>query len=88
MKALVFYRKSDTNRLKLEMNELKKNLAISHITSQDIDADSPAGAGMAEAYDIMSFPAVLLMREDGVAQKVWQGTLPSNNEIHESIGFI
>ncbi len=88
MKALVFYRKSDTNRLKLELGELKKNLAISRIASQDIDADSRNGAGMTVAYDIMSFPAVLLMREDGVVQKVWQGTIPSNNEIHESIGFI
>ncbi len=88
MKALVFFRKSDANRLKLELSELKKNLAVSHITSQGIDADTPTGAGMAEAYDIMSFPSVVMMREDGVAQKVWQGNVPTNNEIHEAIGYI
>ena len=88
MKALLFDRKSDTNSHKLELNGLKKNLAINKVRVQEVDADSPSGIGMAESYEILSFPAVLLLGEDGVVQKVWQGHLPANNEIHESIGYI
>ncbi len=46
-------------------------------TSKDIELislDTREGAGMAEAYDIVSYPAVLVRRsENGQIEKVWQG---------------
>lgn len=45
-------------------------------TGKDIplmDADSPDGISLAQIYDIMQFPAVLVTDEDGHLQNSWQG---------------
>jgi hypothetical protein len=47
-----------------------------------IDADSRDGIATATLYDVMSYPAILALREDGSILKSWQGeTLPMMDEL-------
>ncbi len=47
-----------------------------------VDADSKEGARMAELYDIVQYPAIIALSEDGSMLKDWQGPiLPLMNEV-------
>jgi hypothetical protein len=37
-----------------------------------VSLESVAGAEMAKLYDVMRYPAILVMRDDGALQKLWQ----------------
>ena len=40
------------------------------------------GAAMASLYDVLTYPAILTIREDGQLMKNWEGTeLPLMNEV-------
>lgn len=40
------------------------------------------GAAMASLYDITTYPALLIMTDDGMLQKVWQGSqMPLMDEV-------
>lgn len=46
-----------------------------------IDVDSKEGSNMATLYDIVQYPAVLAMTDDGQLQKSWQGDMPLMDEL-------
>ena len=47
-----------------------------------LDADSRDGIAMAVLYDIMSYPAILALRDDGSVMKSWEGDmLPLMDEV-------
>jgi hypothetical protein len=48
-----------------------------------LDADSAQGVGLAETYDILGRPAVLLIKDDGAPVKTWQGedAMPTPGEV-------
>jgi hypothetical protein len=47
-----------------------------------LDVDSRDGGSTASLYDIMQYPAILIMRNDGSIIKSWQGEmLPLMDEI-------
>ena len=48
-----------------------------------LDADSPHGIQVAETYEIMGRPAVLLITSDGAPVKIWQGEdgMPAPSEL-------
>ncbi len=47
-----------------------------------LDVDSRDGSAMVSLYDVMQYPAVLALRDDGSIAKSWEGQmLPVMNEI-------
>lgn len=55
------------------IDDLATRLGEAQVDSEIVDADSPRGIEMAEYYDVMGRPAVMLMREDGSPVQIWQG---------------
>ena len=53
------------------------------INIRKINVDSEEGSNLSRLYEIMSYPALIVTRDqDGQAQNVWQGTgLPSKDEV-------
>ena len=47
-----------------------------------VSLETPEGADMARLYDIVRYPAILIVAADGSLQKFWQGEqLPLINEV-------
>lgn len=47
-----------------------------------VSLETRDGAAMASLYDVMRFPAVMVMKEDGQMQQLWQGEqLPLMSEV-------
>jgi len=47
-----------------------------------VDIDSEAGSNTAQLYDIVQYPAILAVREDGQIMMTWQGErLPLMDEV-------
>ena len=47
-----------------------------------VSLDTRDGSSTASLYDIMQYPAILVLRDDGQLVKDWQGgTLPMKNEV-------
>ena len=47
-----------------------------------LNIDSRDGGSMASLYDIVQYPAILVLQDNGFAQNIWQGTqLPLMDEI-------
>jgi len=63
--------------------QFEASLKLEQIEVELLDADSPRGIGVAETYDILGRPAVVLLKSDGAPVKVWQGEegLPPASEI-------
>jgi hypothetical protein len=82
MKVLVLYRPhSEEGRL---VDEFERNFQSRYQNSrlEMLDVDSREGSAMASLYDIMSFPAILVLQTDGNLQQCWQGeTLPLIDEV-------
>lgn len=82
MKVLVLYRpNSEHGRVTEEFIHTLK----SRYTSRDLEIlniDSRDGSAMASLYDVMTYPAVLVLQTDGYLQKSWEGnTLPLVDEV-------
>ncbi len=49
---------------------------------ETIDPESPDGAQFCRTYDIVEYPSVIAISDDGVLQNLWRGLpLPLINEI-------
>ena len=47
-----------------------------------VSLETRDGAAMASMYDILSYPAIMVIKEDGQMQQLWQGEqLPLMNEV-------
>ena len=88
MRALIFDNKTDLDSPSDNLKNLRKNLKINNLIIEEVNIDSPDGSQRAISYDIMSFPALVLVREDGAVQDIWQGNLPDYGLINQSIGQI
>lgn len=50
--------------------------------AEEVDPDTRNGIGFTGAYDILEFPAVLVMTDDGKVSQVWRGTpMPPPDEV-------
>lgn len=72
----------------IELEQLQQKLQEDHLPIQKIDVESRRGSEMAESYEIMVAPALVLLREDGVAQAAWQSDLPTTDQLQMAIGYI
>lgn len=81
MKVVVLYRpNSEHSRL---VEDFANDLSRRYSARIDlISLDTRDGASTASLYDIMQYPAVLALTNDGQLIKDWQGTsLPLMNEV-------
>jgi hypothetical protein len=46
-----------------------------------MDVNTKEGARTAELYDVVQYPAVLALANDGQLLKAWQGDFPLMNEL-------
>jgi len=46
-----------------------------------IDVDSPFGVAKCEVYDIVRYPSILALGDDGVLLRSWSGELPLMDEL-------
>ena len=47
-----------------------------------LNPDSPAGISFCTTYDIVEYPSVIALTDDGVMQQLWAGTqLPTISEV-------
>lgn len=82
MKVLILYKLKSEHARKVEEYVRDFNRNYPKHSLEIIDADSLDGTAKAELYDIMSYPAVVAIADDGSPLKTWQGeALPLMGEI-------
>lgn len=81
MRAVILY-KPDTEFARA-VEEFKHDFtARTPYSVELVDVDSPEGSSMAETYDMVQYPSVLAIRDDGQLTKSWSGMpLPLMNEV-------
>lgn len=82
MKILVLYRpNSEHGRLVEEFIHDFQSRHVGH-RLEILNIDSRDGIATATLYDIMQYPAILVIQDDGYIQKVWEGDrLPLMDEV-------
>jgi hypothetical protein len=75
MRVVILYRPNSEHARVTE--EFIHNLTSRYpgIEPEVMNLDTRAGAGMAADYDIMQYPGMLVLMDDGSIQKEWQGTV-------------
>jgi hypothetical protein len=66
---LIYNRQTSGER---QMADYAKRLDTQQTEYQLVDADSPQGIGIVEAFDVMGRPAIVVSRSDGSPLQVWQ----------------
>lgn len=82
MKVLVLYRPNSEHGRVVEdfIREFQRRYAEARLEIQNIDTRD--GSATASLYDIMQYPAVLVLQDDGYLSKAWEGEqLPLMDEI-------
>ena len=82
MKVLILYRpNSEHGRLTEEfIRDYQKRHRSDHVEALNIDTRE--GSATASLYDVMQYPAIIVLQADGYVQKVWQGdSLPLMDEV-------
>jgi len=85
MKVLVLYRPNSEHGRLVEdfIRDFQSRTDTGKL--EVLNIDSREGSAMASLYDVMRYPAILVLRTDGYLQKSWEGdTLPL---IEEVIGY-
>lgn len=86
MRVLILYRpQSEHGRL---VDEFIDNFKSSGTPGrlEAISIDTREGSSTAVLYDVTQYPAVLILRDDGILQHLWQGLdLPLVNEVEAYI---
>ena len=80
MTTYLLYNRATPNQAQMEA--LAAQLKPLLVEAELIDADSPRGIQLAENYDILARPAVLLVHGDGSPMQIWAGEqIPLASEI-------
>jgi 3-deoxy-D-manno-octulosonic acid (KDO) 8-phosphate synthase len=82
MKVLVLYRpNSEHGRLVEEfIHDFQTRHQDEHLEVLNIDTRD--GSAMASLYDVVQYPAILVLQTDGYVQKIWEGEhLPLMDEV-------
>lgn len=86
MKVLVLYRPNSEHARIVEdfIENMKSQM---HAPDLDIlNIDTREGSSMASLYDIMSYPAILVLQTDGSLLKSWEGDMmPLTDEV---VGYV
>ncbi len=75
MKVYVLYRPKSEHSRKVEefLHELERRHSEKHRLIEVVDIDSRDGTATASLYDIMAYPAILALGNDGQLLKSWVG---------------
>ncbi|MEK7059221.1 MAG: hypothetical protein AAB971_00465 [Patescibacteria group bacterium] len=82
MKVLILYRPHSEHGRLIEdfIHEYQTRHSTDHL--EVLSIDTREGSATATLYDVMTYPAILVLQTDGYVQKVWQGeTLPLMDEV-------
>lgn len=82
MKVLILYRPNSEHGRVVE--EFVHDYQRQHQSDrlEVLNIDTRDGSATAALYDVMQYPAVMVLRTDGYVQKLWQGeTLPLMDEV-------
>jgi hypothetical protein len=82
MKVLVLYRPNSEHGREVE--EFIHDFQIRHRDErlEVLNIDTRDGSATASLYDVMRYPAILVLQTDGYLQKSWQGDqLPMMDEV-------
>lgn len=79
MIAKILYNKNSESQSPAE--NFAKSLDDLKVNNELVDADSRDGAALAELYDLLSRPAVILLRDDGSVVERWQHSLPLATDV-------
>lgn len=82
MKAIILF-KSDSPSSR-DVEEFVRNLKSRQpdVEVQLLDVDQQEGENVARIYDVVRYPAVLVIRDDQAMQKLWQEeSLPTIDEV-------
>lgn len=82
MKVLILYRSRSEEARDVEafIHDFKSRHETGRI--EVLDVDSRDGIAMATLYDVMRYPSILALRDDGSVLKSWEGDeLPLMNEV-------
>lgn len=88
MKILILYRPASEHSRRIE--EFIRGYQDRHHTHaiEVLSLDTRDGAATASLYDIMQYPAILVIQNDGSVQRVWQGDpLPLMDEVASYAGI-
>ncbi|GAC1499820.1 MAG: hypothetical protein NVS1B10_02920 [Candidatus Saccharimonadales bacterium] len=82
MKVLILYRpNSEHGRIVEEfIHDFKDRHSLERL--EVLNIDTREGSATATLYDVMQYPAILVLQMDGFVQKIWQGErLPMMDEV-------
>jgi hypothetical protein len=82
MKVLVLYRPNSEHGRRTEefIHDFQQRHANERL--EILNIDSREGSAMASLYDVMQYPAVLVVQDDGFIQRSWEGdSLPLMDEV-------
>jgi hypothetical protein len=82
MKVLILYRPNSEHARLIE--EFIQNYQERHQPDhlEVLSLDTREGSATATLYDVMQYPAILVLHTDGYVQKIWQGdSLPLMDEV-------
>lgn len=82
MKVLILYRPNSEYGRQVEefVHDFQSRHQSDHLEVMNIDTRD--GSATATLYDVMEYPAILVLRGDGAIQKIWQGSaLPMMDEV-------
>lgn len=82
MKVVVLYRPESEHGRQVEefIRRFKANGSTGKL--ETVNIDTREGNSVAMLYDVTQYPAVLVLRDDGILQKLWEGMdLPGVNDV-------
>lgn len=82
MKVLILYRPDSEHGRSVEefIHDFQRQHGSHHL--EILNIDSRDGIATASLYDIMQYPAILVIQNDGMIQKIWEGdALPLMDEV-------
>lgn len=81
MRVLVVY-KYESDHAREVIDYLRDFERQTGHTLEEIDPDSPAGAQTCRTYDIVEYPTLFAISDDGHLQNMWRGRpLPTISEV-------
>lgn len=81
MKAIVIY-KDESDHAREVTDYLRDFKRQTGHDLETMNPDSPDGADFCRAYDIVEYPSIVAISDDGVMQNLWRGRpLPTISEV-------
>jgi hypothetical protein len=82
MKTVILYRPNSDHARRVEEFIHEYNRGYTNVRLETLNIDSREGAALASLYDIMNYPAIMVLRDDGSPSMIWQGDqLPLMDEV-------